>query len=180
MSKLNELRKLGYELSLITNDEVDIDFPEGQEPTQKLKDRLDHLLPILVQELKVEQTSKSGLYRFLSHSTRKDKRGKGRLVIELVSNDTGEVIQAYFNVNITFQRGAKKGGYFKTGDKGRFWVFPRSKFADFWIQTIGQPDKWSTLYRQMSHLKKLYFSGELKTSETYQQLINIKKVSRCW
>jgi len=179
MSKLEVLRNLGYEVSLLPSNEIDIQLPENQELTQNLKARLSQIKPNLIVDLKDEQTSRRGLYRFLSYLTRKDKHGKGRLVMELISDDTGEVIQVYFNVNITYQRGAKKGKYFKTGLNGRFWVLPRSKFATFWIQAIGQPDKWSTLYRQMSHLKPLYFSGELKSATTYQQLINIKMVPVC-
>jgi len=176
MSKLDEVRESGYELSLIPGDDIDIDFPPGQERTQELVDRLSQLKPILIEDLKDEQIPRKGLYRYQCHSTRKDKHGKGRLVIEFISVDTGELLQAYFNVNITCQRGAKKGEYFKTGRNGRFWVFPGSKFATLWIQAIGQPDKLSTLYRQMSHLKPLYFSGELKSSTSYQQLVNIKWV----
>ncbi len=176
MSKLDEVRELGYELSLIPGDEIVIDFPPGQERTQELVDRFGQLKPILVQELKDERLSKGGLYRYQGYSTRKDKHGKGRLVIEFISVDTGELLQAYFNVNITQQRGPKKGDYFKTGRNGRFWVLPRSKFTTLWIQAIGQPDKLSTLYRQMSHLKPLYFSGEIKSSTSYQQLVNIKWV----
>ena len=176
MSKLNELRNLGYEVSLLPGFEIDIEFPESQEPTQELIDRIRQLKPILIQDIKDEQASRRGLYRFLSYSTRKDQRGKGRLVMEFISEDTGQIILAYFNVNITYQRGAKKGEYFKTGLNGRFWVFPRSKFATFWKQAIGQPDKWSTLYRQMSHLKPLYFSGDIEQKENYQELINIKWV----
>ena len=176
MSKLDEVRESGYELSLISGDEIVIDFPPGQERTQELVDRLGQLKPILVQDLKDERLSKRDIYRYQGYSTRKDKHSKGRLVIEFSSVDTGELIQAYINVNITYQRGPKKGDYFKTGRNGRFWVFPGSKFATFWIQAIGQPDKLSTLYRQMSHLKPLYFSGEIKSSTSYQQLSNIKRV----
>ncbi len=176
MSKLDELRKLGYGFTLLAGNEIDIDLPESQASTRKLEDRLIHLKPLLIQDLKDEQASRRDLYRFLDYSTRKDKRGKGRLVMELISDDTGEVIQGYFNVNITYQRGEKKGEYFKTGRNGRFWVFTGSKFADFWIQSVGQPEKWSTLYRQLKRLKPSYFSGEIKRSESYQQLINIKWV----
>ncbi len=175
MSKLDEVRELGYGLSLIPGDEIDIDFPPGQEQTQELVDRFGQLKPILVQELKDERLSKGGLYLYQGYSTRKDKFGKGRLAIEFISVDTGELLQAYFNVNITQQRGPKKGEYFKTGRNGRFWVFRGSKFATFWIQAIEQPDKLSTLYRQMSRLKPLYFSGEIKSSTSYRQLINIKR-----
>lgn len=179
MSKLDELRNLGYDLTLLRNNDIDIQLPQGQDLTPKLETRLQEIKPLLLEDLIAEQDSNNGLYRFVSYSTRKDMRGKGRLVMELISNDTGELTLAYFNVNITYQRGTNKGGYFKTGRNGRFWVFPGSKFATFWIQTMGQPEKWSTLYRQMGHLKLQYFSGEIKNSATYKQLINIKKVAMC-
>ena len=136
MSKLVELRNLGYELSLLPGYEINIQLPENQELTQTLKARLSQLKPSLIQDLKDEQTSSRDLYRFLRYSTRKDMRGKGRLVIELISDDTGELIQAYFNVNITYQRGPKKGDYFKTGLNGRFWVYPGSKFATLLFQRL--------------------------------------------
>ena len=123
--------------------------------------------------------SESSLYRFQGYLTHKDQRGNGRLIVELVNIDTGAIIPSYFNVNITYQRGPNKGQYFKTGRNGRFWVYPGSKFARFWISTFGQPDKLSTLYRQMKYLKQFNYSGQLKLSATYQQLIDIKKVSRC-
>ena len=50
MSKLDELRKLGYGLTLLPGDEIDIDFPESQEPTRKLEDRLIQLKPLLIQD----------------------------------------------------------------------------------------------------------------------------------
>ena len=176
MSKLDELRNLGYEVSLLPGNEIDIDFPENQEANQKLVARLRQLKPVLIQEIKDQLASRRDLYRFESYSTRKDQRGKGRLVMELISEDTGELILAYFNVNITYQRGANKSNYFKTGLNGRFWVSSNSKFGKFWKQAIGQPDRWSTLYRQMSHLKPLYFSGEIIEKANYQELINIKWV----
>ncbi len=115
-------------------------------------------------------------YSFLGYLTRKDKLGKGRLVLELVSSDTGEIVNVYFNVNITYQRGKNKGHYFRTGDRGRFWVLPRSKFAKFWIAAFGKPPRFSTLYRQMGQLKNLSFTGVLDSKPTYKQLLDIKTV----
>jgi len=176
MSKLDEVRESGYEISLISGDEIDIDFPPGQERTQNLVDRLMQLKPILVQELKDERISMGGLYRYHGYSTRKDKHGKGRLVLELVSNDTGELIVCYFNVNIAYQRGPNKGKYFKTGRNGRFWVYPGSNFALFWLETFGKTDKWSRLYRQLNRLKAIQFSGTIKISSTYQQITDLTAV----
>ena len=137
------MRNLGYEVTLLPGREIDIQLPVNKELTQKLRDRIAVIKPKLVEALEQEIT----LYQFRGYLTRKDKRGQGRLVLELVSNDTGEILSCYFNVNITHQRGPNKGKYFKTGRKGQFWVYPGSNFALFWLETFGNTDKWSRIYR---------------------------------
>ncbi len=178
MNKLAEIRAHGYDISMLPSGELDIDLPEGVELTPKLKSRLAEIKPILIADLKAEQSLQGDSYRFTDYMTRKDERGNGRLVLELLSNDTGELINAYFNVNITYQRGHNKGEYFKTGYRGRFWLLPRSKFAAFWIDTIGRPEKWSTVYRQMNRLKEFEFTGDEKQSQTYKQLIKINGINK--
>ncbi len=179
MNKLAEIRAHGYDISMLPSGELDIDLPEGVELTPKLTSRLAEIKPMLIADLKAEQSLQGGSYRFTDYMTRKDKRGNGRLVIEFANNGTGEIIEAYFNVNITYQRGVNNGAYFKTGYRGRFWVLPRSKFAAFWIAAIGQPEKWSTVYRQMNRLKGLEFVGNEKQSATYKQLIDIRALRKC-
>ena len=71
MNKLNELRILGYEVLLLPNDVVDIQLPENQELTSKIKQRLDEIKPELNEDLKSEYFSGRHLYRYHSHSTRK-------------------------------------------------------------------------------------------------------------
>jgi hypothetical protein len=115
----------------------------------------------------------TGVYEFIGYSTRKDSKGSGRLVLELANVETGEVVSAFFNANIQYQRTRRKGDYFQTGENGRFWLHPRSKFTKFWIEAIGSPDKLSTVYRQMGKLKQLHFTGKLDIKPTYKQLLNI-------
>ena len=173
MSKLEELRNLGYGVALLPGANIDIQLPANQEWNQKLWDRLTVIKPNLIEDL-VQETS---LYQFRGYLTRRDQRGKGRLVLELVSNDTGELIVCYFNVNITYQRGPNKGEYFKTGRNGRFWVYPGSNFALFWLETFGKTDKWSRLYRQLNRLKAIQFSGTIKTSSTCTQITDLRAVT---
>jgi len=176
MSKLEELRNLGYGITLLPGRDINIQLPENQELTQKLKDRLTVIRPTLIKDLEHEQETGRVLYRFQGYSTRRDKHGKGRLVLELVSNDTGEITMSYFNVNITYQRGPKQGKYFKTGRSGRFWVYAGSKFALFWLATFGKTDKWSRLYRQMNRLKSIRFSGVIKILPTCHQITDLTAV----
>ena len=172
MSKLQLIRAHGYDVTLLPDGEIEFELPTEQEQTPALMNRLRDLRPTLLKELQDEQKV---AYRYMGYSTRRDSRGKGRLVLEFVSDDTGEITSAFFNANITYQRGPKTGEYFPTGRNERFWVWPNSKFARFWTQTIGQPAKCSTLYRQMGHLKPFRFHGEIKIAETYQQINNLKK-----
>ncbi len=121
-------------------------------------------------------TGAKNLYQFDGYLTRADQRGKGRLVLDFSDIDTGEVIPAFFNVNIDYQRGPMAGQNFKIGRNGRFWVYPRSKFALFWLDTFGSTGKWSRVYRQLNRLKPIRFSGDVKRSEKYRQIINLKRV----
>jgi hypothetical protein len=121
----------------------------------------------------LDSSPSTGVYEFIGYSTRKDSKGSGRLVLELANVETGEVVSAFFNANIQYQRTELKGDYFPTGENGRFWLHPRSKFTKLWIEAVGSPDKLSTVYRQMSRLKQLHFTGKLDIKPTYKQLLNI-------
>jgi len=121
-------------------------------------------------------TDAKNLFEFESYSTRADQRGKGRLVLHFYDVDTGEMMPAFFNANIHYQRGPMAGQNFKIGRNCRFWVYPRSKFALFWLDTFGGVGKWSIVYRQLNRIKRIRFSGEVKRSEKYKQIINLKRV----
>ena len=125
------------------------------------------------QDVPLDSSFSTVAYELIGYSTRKDSKGSGRLVLELADVGTGEVVLAFFNVNIKYQRGSRKGDYFRTGENGRFWLHPKSKFTKLWIKAIGLPDKLSTVYRQMGRLKQLHFTGKLDIKPTYRQLINV-------
>jgi uncharacterized C2H2 Zn-finger protein len=172
MSKANQLRDLGYSLSLLPGDEIDIQLPEGQQLTERLQRRLKEIKPILLADLKAES---SDLFQYIGYRTRKDQRGHGRLEIEFVSRRTDETVKAYFNIEITYQRGVNKGHDYRTGRNGRFWPKPYSKFSKFWEQTFGTPERWSTVYRQMSKMKSFCFTGNVQAMPTYRQIVDLKK-----
>jgi len=116
-------------------------------------------------------------FEFESYSTRTDERGSGRLLLHFYDVDTGEIIPAFFNVNITHQRGPKAGQNFKIGRAGRFWVYPKSKFAIFWLDTFDGFDEWSKVCRQLNRLKTFRFSGNVKRNKKYNQIINLERVN---
>ena len=121
-----------------------------------------------------EAPSMPNLYRYTDYSTRRDERAKGRLMLNLANVQTGEIFTAFFNCNITYQRGAERGKYFITGRSGRFWLLPGSKFAHLWRQAVGEPERWSTIYRQMKHLKSVAFGGQVNHGKSYKENINLK------
>ena len=133
------------------------------------------ITPAVCNNYGVNPATERGLYQYYRYSTKKDKRGKGRLVIEFTDHYTGEIIKSYFNVNIKYQRSNKKGEYFKTGKNGRFLVLPESKFATFWIRSFGHPDRLSKLYRKMNHLKQFGFTGTEVKAENYTHLVDIRR-----
>jgi len=122
-------------------------------------------------------TEANHLFEFVGYSTRADQRGKGRVVLHLYDVDTGEILPAFFNVNITYQRGPLAGQNFKIGRNGRFWVYPRSKFATFWLDNFGCVAQWSIVWRQVNRLKPFRFSGDVKRCQKYNQIINLERVN---
>ena len=114
------------------------------------------------------------IFEYAGFYTRTDQRGKGRLVLELIDIQSGQSLPAFFNVNITYQRGPMAGQNFKVGRNGRFWLYPRSKFALFWLSTVGQTDKWSRVYRQLNRLKAYRFTGVVRRTDTYCQIIDLQ------
>jgi hypothetical protein len=143
--------------------------------------RLTELKPEITQDLLAER---KGIYHYISHSTRADHHGKGRLDVSFVNIETGEVIQAFFNCGITYKIGPLKGKYYKTGRGGQFYVGEGSKLARFWLETFRVPANWSGIWRQMNHLKPLRFSCEIEEKQnqdetkTYRQIINLKRVQQ--
>jgi len=60
MSKLAELRNLGYGITLLPGSDIDIQLPANQELTQKLRERLAVIKPNLIEDLEFEQETKGG------------------------------------------------------------------------------------------------------------------------
>ena len=119
-------------------------------------------------------SSKKELFIFDSFRTTK----LGRLVITCTSVNSGIMGDAFFNVDITKQRGS---GKHRTGKNGQFYPAPDSNFRRFWMDAVKKPPiRWSTVHKEMrSKLKGLVFEGETRdcyrsSGEPYIQLINLK------
>ena len=117
-------------------------------------------------------SSKKELFIFDSFRTTKH----GRLVISFASLNNGIIVDVFFNVDITKQRG---NGKHRTGSNGQF--YPARKFKEFWMDAVKKPPiRWSTVHKEMrSKLKGLVFEGETRdcfreSGDPYIQLINPK------
>jgi len=78
--------------------------------------------------------------------------------------ETGEVADAFFNVDIRAQRGLKK--YYRIGNTGQFFPKPHSKFRKFWMAAVGSPPRsWSRAHLEMRpRMKGLIFTGDVTPS----------------
>lgn len=118
------------------------------------------------------------LFEFVTWSTRRDGRDKGRLVLIFKSLTTGKTYPWFANVEITHQRGARRGEFFEAGRRGRFWPLQGSKFVALWRDAVGDPPKLSTIYRQMGLLKGTRFRGQLREKPKYTELIDLELAAK--
>ena len=113
------------------------------------------------------------LFRYHSFKTVE----RGRLVISFSHIETFEIIDAFFNVDLSRQRGE---GNYKVGSKGQFYPPIRGKFRQFWMQTLKEPPRrWSTVHKELQpKLRHFVFVGRIKTStidngKKYKHLVDI-------
>lgn len=99
-----------------------------------------------------------------THRTTKN----GHLVLAFIDKETGEEVCAFFNVDVTIQRGANKGKSYRTGHRGQFLPKPRSKFRKFWMDVVGtEPNRWAKVYKELRpRLKDLELTAEVTTAYT--------------
>jgi hypothetical protein len=100
--------------------------------------------------------------KYDSHRTTKE----GSLVMAFIDVETGQELDAFFNVDIKRQRGPYKGKNYRIGQGGQFLPKPRSKFRKFWLTTVViEPRRWASVHKEMrSKLKKHTFTGNISTS----------------
>lgn len=88
-----------------------------------------------------------------------------RLVLVFLDNKTGEEVVIFFNVDVSVQRGKKRGQFRRTGHRGELFPPPRSKFRKFWRANIAQsPRRWASAHRELKpRLKGRIFTAEITT-----------------
>ena len=101
---------------------------------------------------------------FDHHRTARTKSGS--VILCFVEVATGEEYVAFFNADLTRQRGSRKGQLKKIGVGGQFLPPKRGKFRKWWVRTVGaEPKRWSTVHKEFKpRLKWLKLTGDTDIS----------------
>lgn len=110
-----------------------------------------------------EPVAQPVLLQYIDFNTIKVHRGG--VALNLEEMETGASVVAFFNVDITYQRGKKKGMQKRIGRGQPFLPLYRSKFRKFWQGAVGkEPRRWSEVHKEMHKLSDLVFTAEIKTA----------------
>jgi len=95
----------------------------------------------------------TGDFNFIGHRTTK----LGRVVLEFVHKDTGEIVCRFFNVDI---RSTRTGRMYRVGEGGQFTTRKAHRFRRFWLYFIGEPPfRWSRVHTELHKLKSVSITG---------------------
>ena len=96
---------------------------------------------------------------FDHHRTARTKSGS--VILSFTDIATGEEHVAFFNADLTWQRGSRKGTQKPTGLGAPFYPPERGKFRKWWLTILKrEPQRWSTVHKELkSCLKGLQFTG---------------------
>jgi len=118
------------------------------------------------------------ILRYDSHRTTINRR----LVMAFIDTETGQKVDAFFNVDIKRKYGKYKGASYRTGLGGQFNVTSWYKFYKFWMDVVGEePLRWCRVHKELkSKLGSLLFTGELTTGyredgSPFMQVKNLHK-----
>ena len=96
---------------------------------------------------------------FDHHRTARTKSGS--VILSFIEMATREEYVAFFNADLTWHRGPRKGQQKTTGFGAPFYPPERGKFRKWWLRTLKtEPQRWSTVHKELkSRLKGLQFTG---------------------
>ena len=81
--------------------------------------------------------------------------------LEFLRLDTEEEVHAFFNADLTYQRGSELHNKGDPLPGRRFFVGRRHALYKFWLKTGRKVPKSSRLWEHMGNLKQLVFTGEI-------------------
>jgi hypothetical protein len=109
-----------------------------------------------------------GEFAFIGHRTTR----QGRVVLDFVHVETGQIAARFFNVDI------KK---YRSGNGGQFTTRKGNLFRQFWLHTVNEPPRrWCRVHWEMHKLKNISFRGLATHKNTeaggYWNLEKIRKL----
>jgi hypothetical protein len=115
----------------------------------------------------------SGSYQYIGHRTTK----QGRLVLEFVHEQTGQIACRFFNVDT---KSSRNGQMYRAGEGGQFTTRKGHRFRRFWLYAIGNPPfRWSRVHLELHKLKAVPFTGIAEQRHTanrsYWNLTELRK-----
>lgn len=120
------------------------------------------------------QPIRAARLRYDRHRTTRHER----VVLAFIDLDTGEEVDAFFNVSVT----KRNGGRYRKGKGGQFSPQPRSAFRAWWIQVVGTPPRrWARVHYELHRLRAFTFTADLiegkrEDGTVYLQARNVRRV----
>ena len=118
---------------------------------------------------------------FFIHRTTRNKKA----VLSFVESNTHEIFDLFSNVNLTWQRGERRGENHVIGTGGQFLPPKGGTFWKFWIKNIGHPPvRWSRAHRELkARLRGMHFSCKSKIAydgkgAPYNKITQIERVNK--
>lgn len=189
MTLLKQARDNGYIVELsIDGNSIDIqrktNKPISTLAMQRFQEHKSTLIKELFDEKSISDTVPKLIYRShrtIRHNpTRYPSAWSALLVFENIK--TGDICEAFFNVDATFQRGINKGKLRKTGANGEFLPPAQGTFRKLYLATTGkEPDRWCRVSHTLKkEFKNHTFTGDIeqtsKKNGTFLRLKNVRPI----
>lgn len=115
--------------------------------------------------------------RYDHHRTAKTYSGV--VILSFLDSNEDEYV-IFFNADIRFQRGPKKGALRKVGLGGQFLPPKRGKFRKWYLKVVGsEPKRWATVHKELkARLKATCFTGvfEIAMDSAGRKFFRLKNV----
>ena len=119
--------------------------------------------------------------RFDHHRTTNYKTGS--VALSFTNLVTNQECVAFFNYDLTRQRGSKKGEKYRVGRGGQFLPPKQGKFRAFFLEANGKPPRrWAAVYKELkARFKDLVFTGEIieaytKDDKPFNKVKNVRVI----
>ncbi len=112
---------------------------------------------------------------YIEHRTFIDKKKAGRVVLEFRDTQSGESALLFLNVDVTYQRGPKKGSPKPHGKNGEFLPPRRGRFRKLWLEIVAsRPLAWARVNKELYKLRDLTLMAQVVPTRGSDGVVFIK------